>query len=70
MVPDEDEIASLITEAVRAVPGERLWINPDCGLKTRRWPEVETALTHMMAAARRLRENRGKEEISLESKTR
>lgn len=68
-VPSVDEIVALMEKAARYIPAERLWINPDCGLKTRRWPEVETALTHMMAAARRLRENRGKEEISLESKT-
>ncbi len=68
-VPSVDEIVALMEKAARYIPAERLWINPDCGLKTRRWPEVETALTHMMAAARQLRENRGKEEISLESKT-
>ncbi|PJF46009.1 MAG: hypothetical protein CUN48_15985, partial [Candidatus Thermofonsia Clade 3 bacterium] len=34
---------------------ERLWVNPDCGLKTRAWPEVEAALGNMVAAARQLR---------------
>ncbi|HHH48222.1 MAG TPA: hypothetical protein ENK51_04975, partial [Gammaproteobacteria bacterium] len=35
---------------------ERLWINPDCGLKTRGWPEVERALKNMVSAAKTLRE--------------
>jgi 5-methyltetrahydropteroyltriglutamate--homocysteine methyltransferase len=38
------------------LPAERLWVNPDCGLKTRDWPEVETALINMVRATRFLRE--------------
>ncbi|MEK7321905.1 MAG: 5-methyltetrahydropteroyltriglutamate--homocysteine S-methyltransferase [Pseudomonadota bacterium] len=68
-VPSVDEIVALMEKAARYIPAERLWINPDCGLKTRRWPEVETALTHMLAAARQLRGSRGKEEINPGSKT-
>ena len=37
------------------IPAERLWVNPDCGLKTRQWAEVIPALTHMVAAAKALR---------------
>ena len=37
------------------VPAERLWVNPDCGLKTRGWPETEAALINMVAAAREMR---------------
>jgi len=37
------------------LPADRLWVNPDCGLKTRRWEEVRAALAAMVAAARRLR---------------
>ncbi|MGI5500573.1 5-methyltetrahydropteroyltriglutamate--homocysteine S-methyltransferase [Lentzea sp. CA-135723] len=55
LVPAEDDVVALITEAVRAVPGERLWINPDCGLKTRGYAEVEPALRNLVAAANRVR---------------
>ncbi len=41
--------------AERIPPAERLWINPDCGLKTRKWEEVTPALETMVAAARELR---------------
>ncbi|MEV6239100.1 5-methyltetrahydropteroyltriglutamate--homocysteine S-methyltransferase [Lentzea sp. NPDC051838] len=59
LVQNEDQIVSLITEAVRAVPGERLWINPDCGLKTRGYAEVEQALRNLVAAAQRMRTHLG-----------
>ncbi|GHH34199.1 5-methyltetrahydropteroyltriglutamate--homocysteine S-methyltransferase [Lentzea cavernae] len=59
LVPGEDDVVALITEAVRAVPGERLWINPDCGLKTRGYAEVEPALRNMVAAASRMRSELG-----------
>jgi 5-methyltetrahydropteroyltriglutamate--homocysteine methyltransferase len=55
-VPGADEIARLMEKALQVIPAERLWINPDCGLKTRGWPEVEAALAAMVAAARSLRE--------------
>jgi 5-methyltetrahydropteroyltriglutamate--homocysteine methyltransferase len=45
----------LMSKAVQHVPAERLWVNPDCGLKTRAWPETEAALVNMVAAARQLR---------------
>ena len=48
----------LLVKAARVLPIERLWVNPDCGLKTRGWPEVETALRNMVEAARRLRRER------------
>jgi 5-methyltetrahydropteroyltriglutamate--homocysteine methyltransferase len=54
-VPDEDEVTTLLTEAACAVPGDRLWVNPDCGLKTRGYTEVEPALRNLVAAARRVR---------------
>ncbi|MGW2865974.1 5-methyltetrahydropteroyltriglutamate--homocysteine S-methyltransferase [Streptomyces sp. NPDC001205] len=54
-VPSEEETARLITRALRSVPAERLWINPDCGLKTRDWAEVRPALERMTAAAREAR---------------
>ena len=42
-------------KAAERIPAERLWVNPDCGLKTRQWPEVIPALSNMVAAARTLR---------------
>ncbi|WP_277372309.1 5-methyltetrahydropteroyltriglutamate--homocysteine S-methyltransferase [Pseudomonas sp. AA-38] len=54
-VPDSAEMAGLLRKAARRIPLERLWVNPDCGLKTRAWPETEAALVNMVAAARKLR---------------
>jgi 5-methyltetrahydropteroyltriglutamate--homocysteine methyltransferase len=42
-------------KAAKRIPARRLWINPDCGLKTRQWAEVIPALSNMVAAARALR---------------
>jgi len=55
-VPSVQEIERLLARAERSIPRERLWVNPDCGLKTRRWEEVLPALEHLVAAARRRRE--------------
>ncbi|MEW5716827.1 MULTISPECIES: 5-methyltetrahydropteroyltriglutamate--homocysteine S-methyltransferase [Pseudomonas] len=54
-VPDASEMANLLRKAAQRIPAERLWVNPDCGLKTRGWPETEAALIHMVTAARQLR---------------
>jgi 5-methyltetrahydropteroyltriglutamate--homocysteine methyltransferase len=54
-VPSVDEIVRLMRKAAGVVPPENLWINPDCGLKTRGWPETEAALSNMVAAAKLLR---------------
>ncbi|CAI8750885.1 cobalamin-independent homocysteine transmethylase [Pseudomonas donghuensis] len=54
-VPDTGEMVKLMSKAVKRIPAERLWVNPDCGLKTRAWPETEAALINMVAAARQLR---------------
>jgi len=43
--------------AALRIPADRLWINPDCGLKTRAWPETTAALKQMVGAALKLREN-------------
>jgi 5-methyltetrahydropteroyltriglutamate--homocysteine methyltransferase len=50
-VPSVDEVASLLRKALAAIPAERLWVNPDCGLKTRGWPEVREALENLVTAA-------------------
>ena len=54
-VPDVDSIVTLMKRAARELPIDRLWVNPDCGLKTRRWPETEAALERMVQAAKILR---------------
>src|SRR6266705_2538408 len=54
-VPDAGEMLKLLEKAERVIPLERLWVNPDCGLKTRGWPETEAALARMVEAARRMR---------------
>ena len=54
-VPETAEMVGLLSKAARRIPVERLWVNPDCGLKTRGWAETEQALTNMVAAARQLR---------------
>jgi 5-methyltetrahydropteroyltriglutamate--homocysteine methyltransferase len=55
-VPDVKAMVRLLQRATRNLPAERLWVNPDCGLKTRQWPETEEALTRMVTAAKQLRE--------------
>jgi 5-methyltetrahydropteroyltriglutamate--homocysteine methyltransferase len=54
-VPDAAEMLKLLEKAARVIPLERLWVNPDCGLKTRGWPETEAALAKMVEAARGMR---------------
>jgi 5-methyltetrahydropteroyltriglutamate--homocysteine methyltransferase len=54
-VPTQEHIVQLMKKAAERIPAERLWINPDCGLKTRQWAEVIPALTNMVAAAKTLR---------------
>ena len=49
-------VVELLERALRVVPKRKLWVNPDCGLKTRSWPEVEPALRNMVEAARLVRE--------------
>jgi 5-methyltetrahydropteroyltriglutamate--homocysteine methyltransferase len=55
-VPPPDEMTELLQEALEAVGPTRLWVNPDCGLKTRDYPEVLASLRNMVAAARAVRE--------------
>lgn len=55
-IPSQAHIEHLMQKAAERIPAERLWVNPDCGLKTRQWPEVIPALAHMVAAAKALRQ--------------
>ncbi|WP_312468564.1 5-methyltetrahydropteroyltriglutamate--homocysteine S-methyltransferase [Pseudescherichia sp.] len=54
-VPDVAWIETLLNKAADRIPAERLWVNPDCGLKTRGWPETRAALANMVKAAQNLR---------------
>jgi 5-methyltetrahydropteroyltriglutamate--homocysteine methyltransferase len=54
--PPVEEVVSLLQKAAQVLPADHIWVNPDCGLKTRQWEEVRPALANMVAAARRLRE--------------
>jgi len=54
-IPTQGHIVNLMQKAAERIPAERLWVNPDCGLKTRTWEEVIPSLTNLVAAARELR---------------
>jgi len=54
-VPKKDEMVELIKKASKQIDPKRLWVNPDCGLKTRGWPETIDALKEMVSAAKELR---------------
>ncbi len=54
-VPSVDEIVTLLHKAQRHIPSDRLWVNPDCGLKTRAWSETKASIENMIAAAKVMR---------------
>ncbi|MBS9403790.1 5-methyltetrahydropteroyltriglutamate--homocysteine S-methyltransferase [Halomonas sp. TRM85114] len=58
-IPEVDWMVALMEKAAERIPAERLWVNPDCGLKTRGWAEVAPALANMVEAARTLRQRHG-----------
>jgi 5-methyltetrahydropteroyltriglutamate--homocysteine methyltransferase len=55
-IPSVEQMLQLMEKAAERIPGERLWVNPDCGLKTRQWNEVLPALAAMVETAKILRE--------------
>lgn len=55
-VPTEQEMTVLLHKALAVLPARSLWVNPDCGLKTGKWPETRAALVNMVAAAKALGE--------------
>ncbi len=55
-VPGEDEMAELLDKAISRLSADQIWVNPDCGLKTRDWPETEAALRNLVATARQARQ--------------
>ena len=54
-VPSSEEMVYLLNKALAVIPRQNLWVNPDCGLKTRKWPETEAALKNMVDAVKQLR---------------
>jgi 5-methyltetrahydropteroyltriglutamate--homocysteine methyltransferase len=54
-VPAVEEMRARLEDAATRIPRDRLWVNPDCGLKTRAWPEVLASLRNLVAAARSIR---------------
>ncbi|MGL1887958.1 MAG: 5-methyltetrahydropteroyltriglutamate--homocysteine S-methyltransferase [Reichenbachiella sp.] len=54
-IPSQEEIEFLLLKASELLPIENIWVNPDCGLKTRDWPETKEALLHLVNAARKIR---------------
>jgi 5-methyltetrahydropteroyltriglutamate--homocysteine methyltransferase len=54
-IPSVEEISQQITSLMKVFPTDQLWINPDCGLKTRKWEEVKPALTNMIEAVKKIR---------------
>jgi len=55
-VPSKSEMIDLLKKAKKVIPAEQLWVNPDCGLKTRHWDETKKALTEMVSAAKEMRD--------------
>ena len=55
-VPTTDEMKQLLEKALAFIPKENLWVNPDCGLKTRAWEETKKALENMVSATKKMRE--------------
>ena len=51
-IPSKKEMVLLLEKAKKVIPGDQLWVNPDCGLKTRHWDETKKALIEMVAAAK------------------
>ena len=56
-VPSDTEMVDLLKKAADVIPKENIWINPDCGLKTRKWEETKEAIKKMVNAARKIRES-------------
>ncbi len=54
-IPSVEEIKHLLDIALQVIPGDNLWVNPDCGLKTRKWEETRIALVNMIQAAKEMR---------------
>ncbi len=62
-VPTTQEMVDLLNKAINHLPARNIWVNPDCGLKTRKWPETEAAIRNMVEAASTVREFLIKSEV-------
>ncbi len=58
-VPSRQECEEILHKVLQVLPARQVWVNPDCGLKTRRWEEVQPALTNLVAAAQAVRSTQG-----------
>lgn len=56
-IPSVEEMVALLKKAAALIPQERLWVNPDCGLKTRGWEETRPAIANMVEAAKVMRKS-------------
>ncbi len=56
-IPTDEEMINLMKKAIEVLPADNLWVNPDCGLKTRAWEEVKPSLKNMVAVAKTLRKS-------------
>lgn len=63
-IPSVDEMFNLLEKAAVLLPVENIWVNPDCGLKTRKWPETQAALKNMVQAAKAAREIFSKQPVN------
>ncbi len=63
-VPSVDEMVNLLEKAATLLPVGNIWVNPDCGLKTRKWPETQAALKNMVQAAKAAREIFSKQPVN------
>ncbi|MGH7224217.1 MAG: hypothetical protein ACRELF_13385, partial [Gemmataceae bacterium] len=54
-LPGVQEMTDLLIKASKRLAADQIWVNPDCGLKTRKWEEVRPALVNMVQAAQRIR---------------
>jgi 5-methyltetrahydropteroyltriglutamate--homocysteine methyltransferase len=63
-IPSVDEMVSLLEKAAVLLPVGNIWVNPDCGLKTRKWPETQAALKNMVQAAKAAREIFSKQPVN------
>jgi 5-methyltetrahydropteroyltriglutamate--homocysteine methyltransferase len=55
-IPTADEMQELLMRALKDIPANQIWVNPDCGLKTRKWDEIKPALKNMVSAAKKMRQ--------------
>lgn len=63
-IPSVEEMESLLEKAAKVIPNDQIWVNPDCGLKTRGWDEVKPALENMITAAKKMRKASSKSQVA------